>query len=336
MKRKLGQRKLKRWTPAEISQIIDYMTEFTNVEKPTARAYYENMLKVYPIDATWDLIKWKVRYLRVIYSKAVQWLETDEVRQMNNAQVEEKLLKMCPNYYRLYKIFGSKRAEIIEIMDSNDSFGDCSYEDMDDNADYAEDVDVDVDVKIFEEYNETANYCREDNVAITNNTDQLLGGSSVPVADDESTQTSTHQSITQPDIIRHESMQQNGEPTQVDEKRELLDDITEVKRLKKESLRNSLNALSQSQDARNEMQRLRLKFEEYKFAQEFSFIKEKFHAEQELKRQELELKKREIESNEKLRIMEMEKNERIAKYELSIKYSGQSKYSNNLHADLCG
>ncbi|XP_036321066.1 uncharacterized protein LOC118735433 [Rhagoletis pomonella] len=320
MKRRLPLRKVKKWTQDEISKIIDYMIENGNIEKPTARAYYETFLKISPIDASWDLIKWKVRYLRTIYTKTEQWINSTEASILDNDEFDAKLTKMCPNYYRLQKIFGEKRAEIIEILDSNSSFADC-YDEYDENTQFTEDI------KVFEDYNEMSNFCPEGFIERANST---KNSHFEDLEQSESTQISTPHSILVPEI----SINEPGSTETVQTAPDLDADAAIAKKLKKESLRQSLSALSQSQEGRNETQRLRLKFEEYKFAQEFAFIKEKFQAEQELKKQEIELKRMEIESNEKLRILEMEKNERIARYELNLKYNGHGRYSSNLHEDL--
>uniref|UniRef100_A0A0K8VMX8 Uncharacterized protein n=1 Tax=Bactrocera latifrons TaxID=174628 RepID=A0A0K8VMX8_BACLA len=140
MKRKLQQKRIKRWTQCEISKIIDYMAEHGNLEKPTARIYYETFLEITPIDATWDLIKWKVRYLKTLYAKANQWLDSSEAKSLSDEQVVERLKKICPHYERLRKIFGVKQAQVVEILDSNDSFPEGFIDEFEENNDMAVDV----------------------------------------------------------------------------------------------------------------------------------------------------------------------------------------------------
>ncbi|XP_054744767.1 uncharacterized protein LOC129249139 [Anastrepha obliqua] len=323
MKRKLQQKRIKKWTQDEISKIIDYIIQYGNLEKPTARIYYEAFLKISPIDATWDLIKWKVRHLRTIFTKARLWTNSPDAKLLSAERFQDKVKKLCPNYYRLLKIFGEEKGEIVEILDSNGSFADC-YDESEENIDLTEEV------KVFEEYKETTNNWNEETVVSISN----IANASVP-ADTEQDENKRilAPSPFVPEVDRNEHIISDTEAAEAEHK-PVEEALFVAKKLKKESLRHSLSALSQSQEGRNETQRLRLKFEEYKFEQEFAFTKEKFKAEHELKQQELELKRMEIESNEKLRIMEMEKNERIAKYELSLKYKGQSRFVSNLHADF--
>lgn len=162
-----------------------------------------------------------------------------------------------------------------------------------------------VDVKVFADYNTFQNFYPDDTVKSVNFENKLY-------PEVEITQMSTNSTPALADVLNEQL---------IIGPRDVTNEQMTAKQLKKESLRHSLSALSQSQESRNEMQRLRLKFEEYKFMQEFQFIKQKFEAEMELKKRELELKKMEIESNEKLRLMEIEKSERIAKYELNLKYN---------------
>nr|XP_014089192.1 uncharacterized protein LOC106616818 [Bactrocera oleae]XP_036217823.1 uncharacterized protein LOC106616818 [Bactrocera oleae]XP_036217824.1 uncharacterized protein LOC106616818 [Bactrocera oleae] len=317
MKRKLQQKRIKRWTQSEISKIIDYITEHGNLEKPTARAYYETFLQITPIDATWDLIKWKVRYLKTLYAKANQWLISPEAKSLNEELVVERLQKICPNYERLQKIFGEKQAQVVEILDSNDSFPDCYNEEFEENNDMS------VDVKVFADYNAFENFYPDET--------ESLNFANKLCPEVEITQMSTNSTPALADALHEQLIAETATAeTLPNTKYANNEDQTIAKKLKKESLRHSLSALSQSQESRNEMQRLRLKFEEYKFVQEFQFVKQKFEAEMELKKQELELRKIEIESNEKLKLMEIEKSERLAKYELNLKYNG---HNDSLHTD---
>lgn len=311
MKRKLQQKRIKRWTQSEISKIIDYMEEHGNLEKPTARIYYETFLEISPIDATWDLIKWKVRYLKTLYAKANQWLSSPEAKSLSDEQVVERLQKICPNYERLRKIFGVKQAQVVEILDSNDSFPDCYIDEFEENSDMA------VDVKVFADYDGFENLPPDE-------TESMIFENKLS-AEVEITQMSTNSTPALHDVLHEQLIADETAAAETSpETKDASNEQTIAKRVKKESLRHSLSALSQSQESRNEMQRLRLKFEEYKFVQEFQFVKQKFEAEMELKKQELELRKIEIESNEKLKLMEIEKSERIAKYELNLKYNGHN------------
>ncbi|XP_011190209.1 uncharacterized protein LOC105217080 [Zeugodacus cucurbitae] len=318
MKRKLQQKRIKRWTQDEICKIIDYIAEYGNLEKPTARIYYETFLQVSPIDATWDLIKWKVRHLKAIFAKAEQWTSSAEAKSLSTDRFVERLQKMCPYYHRLRKIFGEKQAQIVEILESNDSFSDCYNDEFEDNNDMA------VDVKVFADFNALENFYPVETVESIN-----LANKSCPEV--EVTQMSTNSTPALADVLNEQLIAETECGVTVrDGARDRINEQMGAKKQKKESLRHSLSALSQSQESRNEMHRLRLKFEEYKFVQEFQFVKQKFEAEMELKKQELELKKMEIESNEKLRLMEIEKSERLAKYELNLKYNC---HNDSLHTD---
>ncbi|CAD6997101.1 unnamed protein product [Ceratitis capitata] len=246
---------------------------------------------------------------------------------------------MCPHFYRLQKIFDENRAEVVEILDSNSSFDDCyGY-----NDEFEETFDNQCEFKLFENNNnEAANVHCEQIVDDTKTNADLSHAEEAEKC--ETMQISTHFTSVPVNVLNEQT---NEDIEFVETAPPIVDTIdlrSIAKKIKKEKIRKSLAALTQSQVDKNEMQKLRFKFEEYKFAQEFEFIKYKFEAEVELKKQELELREREMESNQRLRIleiesnqnlktMEMEKNERVAKYELNLKYNALHKNTCNKNSD---
>ncbi|KAI8126644.1 hypothetical protein FF38_03737 [Lucilia cuprina] len=86
IKRKREKLNNKRWTDAEIKQLLEYLQERQGFEKPTAQIFYRKFLQVTELDASWDIVRWKVKNLKSNYNKAETWrkstgaglLEADE------------------------------------------------------------------------------------------------------------------------------------------------------------------------------------------------------------------------------------------------------------------
>lgn len=134
----------------------------------------------------------------------------------------------------------------------------------------------------------------------------------------------TASTITQYELIEDELVEIENEsqitPTQSSKQAKV---SSFAEKLKKSAPKDSISQLAKFQADRNETQRLRIKFEEDKFKKEFDFKIEQFHTELDLKKQELELKRKEIENEERIKILELEKNERLAKYEMDLKYKNK-------------
>ncbi|XP_055381434.1 uncharacterized protein LOC129612017 [Condylostylus longicornis] len=100
----------KKWMDAEVNEIINYIEREKEFEKPTGRVYYTKLLKNSNMNVTWDLLKWKVRNLKLSYIKAEAWRISNEAKLFESDEgiekVNKKLQRMCPFYDRLNKIFG--------------------------------------------------------------------------------------------------------------------------------------------------------------------------------------------------------------------------------------
>ncbi|XP_049302133.1 uncharacterized protein LOC125775516 [Bactrocera dorsalis] len=102
----------KKWTKEEINKLLDFLEEADEIEAPTAQFFYKKCIVVKGIEATWDLLRWKVRHLKSTFKKAHDYRTStgagiDEM-EVGVGSFEEKIEKMCPHYNRLNKIFGAK------------------------------------------------------------------------------------------------------------------------------------------------------------------------------------------------------------------------------------
>lgn len=77
----------------EVSKIFSIKTQkmMTNklkifFQKPTSRLYYNQMIREIKIDATWDLIKWKIRHLRLKFFKALDYKNSADHANDNSVQ----------------------------------------------------------------------------------------------------------------------------------------------------------------------------------------------------------------------------------------------------------
>ncbi|XP_049302020.1 uncharacterized protein LOC125775437 [Bactrocera dorsalis] len=102
----------KKWTKEEINKLLDFLEEADEIEAPTAQFFYKKCIVVKGIEATWDLLWWKVRHLKSTYKRANDYRTStgagiDEM-DVGVGSCEEKNEKMCPHYNHLNKIFGAK------------------------------------------------------------------------------------------------------------------------------------------------------------------------------------------------------------------------------------
>ncbi|XP_036334130.1 uncharacterized protein LOC118744857 isoform X2 [Rhagoletis pomonella] len=77
---------------------------------PCAQAYYRQMIKLTGIDAEWNTLRWKVRNMRIALKKANDWLRSPQCESMTGPtrehEIERYVLSVCPYYKRLTEIFG--------------------------------------------------------------------------------------------------------------------------------------------------------------------------------------------------------------------------------------
>ncbi|XP_050331612.1 uncharacterized protein LOC126760188 [Bactrocera neohumeralis] len=87
--------------------------EEAEFEAPTAQLFHKRFLQKSQLDVPWDLVRWKVRYLKAQYRKANDWLTSTCAGLQDEADgrnIEAKIAKMCPYYDQLRKIFGKRLA----------------------------------------------------------------------------------------------------------------------------------------------------------------------------------------------------------------------------------
>ncbi|XP_049314825.1 uncharacterized protein LOC125778958 [Bactrocera dorsalis] len=98
------------------------MQDHRNVEKPTARIYYTKLLAVTKIEATWNILKCKIRYLKSQMKSAEHWLNSTGAG-VEDGDVEltvmDKVLKSCPHYKQLADIFATEREAEVMVMSSS-------------------------------------------------------------------------------------------------------------------------------------------------------------------------------------------------------------------------
>ncbi|KRF84419.1 uncharacterized protein Dvir_GJ12094 [Drosophila virilis] len=51
----------KKWSEREVNDILNYMRVHRNIEKPTAQIYYRKLIDESKLDATWNLVRFKVK-----------------------------------------------------------------------------------------------------------------------------------------------------------------------------------------------------------------------------------------------------------------------------------
>ncbi|KAM8702561.1 hypothetical protein ACLKA7_005677 [Drosophila subpalustris] len=92
------------------------------LEKPTAQIYYNKLIAATNIDATWNLLRFKVRHLKT------GWQKADAFSKSTGAGLEEgdvettiraKLLKMCPHYDQLDDIYSSSKEINVIVVESS-------------------------------------------------------------------------------------------------------------------------------------------------------------------------------------------------------------------------
>ncbi|XP_037945771.1 uncharacterized protein LOC119678154 isoform X2 [Teleopsis dalmanni] len=77
---------------------------------PTAQLYYKEMLENIGESIPWDLMKFKMRHLRLRLQKTEHWRNTIGLqikKERGDKTVREHILKICPHYDRLLQMFGN-------------------------------------------------------------------------------------------------------------------------------------------------------------------------------------------------------------------------------------
>ncbi|XP_036323579.1 uncharacterized protein LOC118737279 [Rhagoletis pomonella] len=108
----------KKWTNQETRMVLTYMQMHRNIEKPTARIYYEKLIEHTNIDATWNTLKCKIRHLRVILQKANDLLISAATGKDGDDcdTIKDKMLQICPYYDQLSDIFPLATASEFPLM----------------------------------------------------------------------------------------------------------------------------------------------------------------------------------------------------------------------------
>ncbi|KAL7745029.1 hypothetical protein ACLKA6_007291 [Drosophila palustris] len=113
----------KKWSDKEVGEILNYMQVHRNIEKPTAQIYYKKLLEQTKIEATWNLVRYKVRHLRTGWKKANLFSKsTGAGVEEGDAEttVRAKLLKMCPYYDQLDDIYSGGKDVNVVVVESED------------------------------------------------------------------------------------------------------------------------------------------------------------------------------------------------------------------------
>ncbi|KAL7726287.1 hypothetical protein ACLKA6_008466 [Drosophila palustris] len=106
-----------------MGEILNYMQVHRNIEKPTAQIYYKKLLEQTKIEATWNLVRYKVRHLRTGWQKANLFSKsTGAGVEEGDAEttVRTKLLKMCPYYDQLDDIYSGGKDVNVVVVESAD------------------------------------------------------------------------------------------------------------------------------------------------------------------------------------------------------------------------
>ncbi|XP_046804534.1 uncharacterized protein LOC111688209 isoform X1 [Lucilia cuprina] len=106
-KRNRDKRHNKRWSDTETKQLLEYLLEQEEFEKPTAQIFYRKFLNTSNLEATWDLCRWKTKSLKSTYKKTETW-RSSNAYEANDPYVQDKLRKMCRFYDDLHCLFGQK------------------------------------------------------------------------------------------------------------------------------------------------------------------------------------------------------------------------------------
>ncbi|XP_030570481.1 uncharacterized protein LOC115769696 isoform X2 [Drosophila novamexicana] len=103
------------------------MRVHSNIEKPTAQIYYRKLIDETKLDATWNLVRFKVRHLKGGWQKADAHRKSivaggEESDKIDETTLQAKLLRMCPHYEQLSDIFSVRKQMEMVVRDSQGSW----------------------------------------------------------------------------------------------------------------------------------------------------------------------------------------------------------------------
>ncbi|XP_065355249.1 uncharacterized protein LOC135949581 [Calliphora vicina] len=286
IKRNREKRNNKRWTDNEIKQLLQYLQEQPDFEKPTAQIFYRQFLKASNLDATWDLCRWKIKNLRTTYKKAETWRRSNGLFETDPA-VQDKLRKICRFYDDLHCVFAQRFSDFPDEL-----FDSASTTDMSFNRTSLTESTMDDSIDEFH----LAAVKSEANDDIEEQTPLL-----VPLRSETTSPVSSVPAEPQDDerVINHKD---------------------ENVQLKPDAFKNSLDEISQKNREQSTFLKMRLEFEKDRFQKEFELKERKFAEEIKERREKFELKKLEMEQEKHLRILQLEKEERIETFEIKMRY----------------
>ncbi|KAM7355936.1 uncharacterized protein ACRADG_001844 [Cochliomyia hominivorax] len=354
--------KRKKWADTEIQKLLKYLLEQQEFEKPTAQVFYRTFLATCDIDATWDIIRWKVRYLKTTYIKAESWRRTTEAKLLETNEgasvLQDTLRKRCRFYDELHRIFGDKISDVTFDETTNSSMElnstENTYESEQEFCGFKvtdmtfSTPDIHIKAEPLQQENEYDDYEIID-------PETVIIDTNIQTKTKANTKSKTSKSNNSPDIPAavqndrnplkrrlecekspqtdesystpntHNKSQTPAQEDDYDEYEIIEPDMELIDKNKNATTSNkSLDLLSVAQSERNSLLKQKLDFEREKFKMEFELKRRKFEEEINDRKEKLELKKLEMEMKERLRILELEKQERIETLEIEMRY----KYGN--------
>ncbi|XP_046802716.1 uncharacterized protein LOC124418898 [Lucilia cuprina] len=281
IRKRKRENEVKKWTDEDIKKVLSYMQAHRNIEKPTARMYYEKLLEETKIEANWNILKCKVRYLKGTLQKAETWRRKAGIRMENGdgaTTIKDKVVqKICPHYDQLSDIF-------ILGKETNYAITDKSFD--------------------------AANYISQDAIDIKDE--------SLEVSDD-AFDTSSHEAIDIKNEIIAENYEELPAANDFRDERLGVDDeaITSaalpVYKVKHIAQNNSVNKLSAIEIERTKIWEKQLKLERDKFEWAKEMEMKKLDMDKMRLENEFLLKKLELEQNERIKMFEIEMKYKISK-----------------------
>ncbi|XP_039969659.1 putative ankyrin repeat protein RF_0987 isoform X2 [Bactrocera tryoni] len=300
----------KKWTKEEINKLLDFLEEADEIEAPTAQFFYKKCIQVKGIEATWDLLRWKVRHLKSTFNKANDYRTStgagiDEM-DVGVGSFEDKIEKMCPHYNRLNKIFGAK-------SHAQNNF--CA-------------VDTGNDLLLIVPQSSTISLSTISPpvhsppiVFPPAISPSIASPSAFPpqiiyppaISPQIISPPAISPPIASPPAVPPPTVSQQPLPLGADFPQSVK---TMAKNMKMQAPKTSAACLMVYQQNRMEFEKEKLQFEKEKLEKQLELSK----AVIELKKEELKLQKMKLEQDEKMKRLEIEKDERIAMYEIKMKY----------------
>lgn len=261
----------------------DTILDGKEIEKPTARIYYEKMCSVVPElqDIQFDVIRNKAKNMKNSYIKAVKWKDQTGQGVEDSGTFRDHILRICPQFDLLDEIYSERPSiNVPYIIDTG-------VDALIGSPERVEQEDLDeLDDMIEVEYLTP----EEESLCELNAT----------------TSTRIEPEVTIPG--------QNGGRRQ----NKIL-----VPRKKPRYTLNSMVQISELQKSRYEHSTKKIEVEKEKLQLQDKWEEKKFQIEREKIESQEKLKQIELEHQERMRRMELEKEERIARYELDLKYKNR-------------